>query len=65
MADTVEFNFTLSKVQNMRDGGYRVTLDVPSQFAAQVASLLVHADHPGTVGQAHLELRETEQEGTL
>ena len=53
--ETIEFAFVLHKIQNVKDGGFRVTLDLPSLYAMSAASLLVISDMPGLVGHARLE----------
>lgn len=55
--ERVEFDCTLEKVQNLRSGGYRVTLDVPAVHAKEAAILLVYSDATGVKVRAALELR--------
>jgi len=55
--ELVEFDCTLEKVQNLRSGGYRVTLDVPAINAPAAAVLLVYSDAPGVRARAALTLR--------
>ncbi len=45
--EPVEFTAEIVKVQNLASGGYRVTLDIPSVFAAPAAILFLYADKPG------------------
>ena len=54
--EKLEFQFTIYKVQNLANGGYRLAMDIPSLFAKEAAMLLVHADSPGVVGSAEIEL---------
>ena len=54
--ELVEFDCTLEKVQNLRSGGYRVTLDVPAVNASEAAVLLVYSDAPGVRVRATLKL---------
>ena len=56
--DVVNFIFTIYKVQNLANGGYRVTLDVPSIHAKEAAMLLVYSDVPGILGKAEITLEK-------
>ena len=62
--EKLEFQFTIYKVQNLANGGYRLAMDIPSIHAKEAAMLLVHADSTGVVGKAIIELvrEDTEYE---
>ena len=60
--EKIEFIFTIHKIQNLSNGGYRLALDIPSIHAKEAAMLLVHADMPGILGNAEITLQKEEVE---
>lgn len=63
--DKIKVFFTINKVQNLSNGGYRLSMDIPSIHAKEAAMLLVYSDAPGVVGEAEITLRkESEEENT-
>jgi hypothetical protein len=56
----INFSFTIYKVQNLANGGYRVALDIPTIHAKEAAMLLVYADAPGVAGKAQVELEKSD-----
>jgi len=60
--EPVKFVADISKVQTMRDGGYRVTLDVASIYAATAAILLIESDRTNRLANITVEFDEQEEE---
>jgi len=60
--EPVKFVADISKVQTMRDGGYRVTLDVSSIYATQAAIMLIESDRTNRLANITVEFDEQEEE---
>jgi len=60
--EPVNFIADISKVQSMRDGGYRITLDVSSVYATQAAVMLIASDKTARLANVTVEFADAEEE---